>query len=196
MLYLPAVMHQRRATRPDRCPSPLRRLALAVALLAVAPAAAPAHEIPQRVAVLGFVRAQGTRVEVLLRVPLESMRDVDFPLQPDGALDLMRVRPLLGGAAQQWLADYLALEADGAPLDAPRVLGARVACRATGGSSRSARRARSWTFPALGNVVPLPWRQALLDVRLEVAPCPRRAHGSCSSPHSPTSAYARRACST
>ncbi len=167
MLYLPAVMHQRRATRPDRCPSPLRRLALAVALLAVAPDAAPAHEIPQRVAVLGFVRAQGTRVEVLLRVPLESMRDVDFPLRPDGALDLMRVRPLLGGAAQQWLADYLALEADGAPLDAPRVLGARIALPSDRGFESFGSARAQFDLPALGNVVPLPWRQALLDVRLE-----------------------------
>ena len=93
MLYLPGVMHQRRLTTAYRwmhawrafTGAPAMRNALVcIALLALAPRALEAHEIPQRVAVLGYVRPDGTRVDLLVRVPLEAMRDIEFPLRPDG----------------------------------------------------------------------------------------------------------------
>ncbi len=177
MLYLPAVTHQIRPAPAERSAARLRLVAGALSALAGAimalvalvavPRSLPAHEIPQRVAVLGFVRAEGTRVEVLLRVPLEAMRDVDFPLRPDGSLDFVRVRPLLGDAAQQWLADYLGLEADGAALGAPRVLGARLALPSDRGFESFGSARAQFDLPEIGDAVALPWQQALLDVRLE-----------------------------
>ena len=167
MLYLPAVTHQRRLSLMKRFAAPLQRSALVALALVAVPGTLPAHEIPERVAVLGFVRAEGTRLELLLRVPLVAMRDVDFPLRPDGSLDLIRVRPLLAAAAQLWLADYLLLEAGGRPLDAPRVMAARVALPSDRGfGSFTGARAHFDLIP-LGDETTIPWQQALLDVRLE-----------------------------
>ena len=150
-------MHQRRI------------LAGALALALAVPTPLVAHEIPARVAVLGFVRAEGPRAELLVRVPLEAMRDLDFPLTADGSLDLVRLRALLPEAAQLWVADYLTLDADGVPLGALRVADARIALP----NDRSfeawdAARAH-FEAPLLDSVPGLQWRSALLDVRLEVA---------------------------
>ena len=167
MLYLPPVTHQRRLSLIQRFATTLRHLALAAAALCGAPVGLGAHEIPQRVAVLGFVRAEGTRLELLLRVPLVAMRDVDFPLLPDGSLDLVKARPLLTAAAQLWLADYLTLEANGRTLDAPRVLAARVALPSDRGFTSLSDARALFEFAPLGGATRIAWQQALLDVRLE-----------------------------
>ncbi len=158
MLYLPGVMHQRRS-------SPLIRWIVALALLV--PSALPAHEIPQRVAVIGYVRPEGTRVDLLIRVPLEAMRDLEFPLRADGSLDLVRVRPLLTNAATQWIADYLALDADGSPLGSPRLLSTRLALPSDRAFESLPGALRRFELAPLGDETTLQWRQAMLDVRLE-----------------------------
>ena len=60
---------------------PILRIALRVVLLVVAMllwrfGVPMAHEIPPSVVVRAFVKAEGQRLRVLVRVPLEAMRDV------------------------------------------------------------------------------------------------------------------------
>lgn len=142
------------------------RIALAVFCLLTAAAPLSAHEIPERVAVRAFVQHTGTVLRVLVRVPLEAMRDVDFPLRADGSLDLVRARTLLPEAAQTWIANSLAITADGATLAAPRISGARIALpndRAF--ESVESARASFLHAPLESDVIQ--WRQTLLDVALE-----------------------------
>ncbi len=174
MLYLPGVMHQRRFPPAERWAAGARAgaaAALTLALLGLEALARPlaAHEIPPRVAVVGFVRTEGARAELLLRVPLEAMRDLDFPLLPDGSLDLVRVRALLPDAAKVWIADYLALEADGRALGAPTLRAARIAPPADRAfESLTAARAHFAAAP-LDTVPGLRWQVAHFDVWLEYA---------------------------
>ena len=100
-----------RGTRtPNRVILPLQRYmrpaSVALVVLALLTTWSPlsAHEIPSRVTVLAFVKPEPGRLRVLLRVPLESMRDVDFPLRGPGYLDIERSEPLLRQAARVWLA--------------------------------------------------------------------------------------------
>ena len=46
------------------------------------------HDIPSSVTVLAFVRPEAHQLHVVIRVPLESMRDVNFPVRGPGYLDL------------------------------------------------------------------------------------------------------------
>ena len=85
---------------------PVSSLLATVALLAL-PSSIAAHEIPSSVTVLAFVKPEGQRLRILLRAPLESMRDVDFPLRGPGYLDIARAQPLLRQAARVWLAGSL-----------------------------------------------------------------------------------------
>ncbi len=163
MLYLPRVAHQRRSSPALRWTTALAAAGVGLATLA---APARAHEIPQRVAVLGYVRTEGARVELLLRVPLEAIRDAEFPLNPDGSLDVVRFHPELAGFARLWIAEYLSLDADGEPLASPDVMEARLALP-NDRSFESLGAARShFQAPLLANGTGLRWQAAYLDVRL------------------------------
>jgi hypothetical protein len=140
---------------------------MGVLLLFGLPARPSAHEIPARVAVVAFVKPEGERLRVLVRVPLESMRDMNIPQTDEGYLDIAAVGGLLPAAAQQWIASYLELFEDGRPVGAGSVLATRI-------ELPSNRSFDSWQN-ALANVqaAPLPastalsWQQAMLDVLLE-----------------------------
>ena len=82
---------------------------ISTAFLSASPRPVGAHEIPSSVTVLAFVKPESHRLRVLLRVPLEAMRDLDFPLRGPGYLDRQRAEPLLREAARVWLAGYLSL---------------------------------------------------------------------------------------
>jgi hypothetical protein len=99
-----------------------------LALIAAPVAGLFAHDIPARVGILAFVRAEpdSARVRVVMRVPLEAMRDVIFPQLPGGGLDILRAEPLAFTAAGQWISDYLEIHADGEPLPRGEVRAVRI----------------------------------------------------------------------
>ena len=66
-----------------------------------------AHEVPGRVAIIAFVKPDRRILHVVVRVPLESMRDLQYPLRKDGALDLSKMGALLPDAAELWIANYI-----------------------------------------------------------------------------------------
>jgi HupE / UreJ protein len=170
MLYLVALKHQRRNDGRAHRATVARRAVIGLALAAVATLvpAGPlhAHEVPQRVAVRAFVQRDSLRLRVLVRVPLEAMRDVDFPIRDDGSLDLVRAREFLGVAAQTWIVTSMAIRADGTELSEPRITGARLAMPGTRTFDTFAAARGEFDDALLANEV-IPWKQALLDVALE-----------------------------
>src|SRR5204863_2188375 len=75
-----------------------RPAVLAVALLCGAPVTMRAHDIPSRVTVLAFVKPDSAVLRLVLRVPLEAMRDVNWPQRRLEYLDLARA-DTMGDAA-------------------------------------------------------------------------------------------------
>lgn len=142
-----------------------RATALVAALLLAAPAAA--HEIPARVRVVAFVRPDGTRLRVIVRVPLEAMRDLDFPLRGPGYLDLARIGPVLHDATRLWIAGYLEVYEDGTRLGDPEIVAARVSLPSDRSFGAYSDAVAHLTGPALPADTDLVWQQALLDVMLE-----------------------------
>jgi len=141
-------------------------LLVACAWLLAAAVPLRAHEIPERVAVRAYVQHDGSTLRLLVRVPLEAMRDVDFPLRADGSLDLVRVRPLLRDAAQLWIANSISITADGRALGGAQITGARVALpNDRGFETFAAARTQFERAPLTTEIVP--WQQLLFDVALE-----------------------------
>jgi hypothetical protein len=153
-----------------RNPAPLRvarRALIALALVLGLPSASPAHEIPASVTVLAFVKPDGQRLRVLVRVPLEALRDVDFPLRGPGYLDIAGAGPLLRDAARLWIGDYLELYEGAVRLGPEQIVRARI-------SLPTDRTFQDWQTALAGVARPplaagteLIWQQALLDVLLE-----------------------------
>lgn len=126
-----------------------------------------AHEIPADVTVHLLVKPEGRRLRILVRAPLEAMRDVTFPTRDPGFLDLARAESSVRIAAETWIANGARASENGRPLGSPIMVAVQV-------SLPSDRAFESWDL-ALAHVAgpPLPvetqllWTQARLDVLLE-----------------------------
>ena len=88
---------------------------------------AGAHEIPTDVVVQSYVKPDAQNVTLLLRVPLEAMRDVDLPLRGAAYVDIPASEPFLEDAAEIWLANFIAVYADGERLENFGIDGVRLA---------------------------------------------------------------------
>jgi len=143
-------------------------VALAAALVVGFPATpAIAHDIPTSVTVLAFVQPEGHHLHVVMRVPLEAMRDVNFPVHGPGYLTLDGLDPLLQDAAQVWLANEMKLYENNDRLSAPRISAVRVSLPSDRSfESYSAAFAHAFG-PALPSSTELMWKQAMLDVVLD-----------------------------
>jgi len=156
------------ATLPLLWGTMLPAMLVAGLLTAVAPSPALAHEIPERVAATVFVRAESGVVRLLVRVPLEAMRDVDFPLRADGTLDLSRMPPLLEEAAGVWLQPAFTVWRDGQALPSPRLVAARLSMPSDRAFSSYAEAVAHVQGGALDPGTSVHWQQLLFDVLLEV----------------------------
>jgi hypothetical protein len=91
-----------------------RTLTIAAAWLVCAVVQLRAHDIPVDVLVQMFVKPEGQRLTVLVRVPLAAMRDVNFPVHGQRFLNFPEPDELLRDSARLWILDPLAFEFDGA----------------------------------------------------------------------------------
>jgi hydrogenase/urease accessory protein HupE len=143
----------------------LRPLLLALAL--TIPAVASAHDIPADVTVHAYVKPDGQRLRVVVRVPLRAMRDIDFPTRGSGFLDLARADPYLRDAVTLWIADALEIYEGETRLAAPREVRAIVSLPSdTSFASFDAASAhiRSGALPVMTEI---PWDQGLVDASFE-----------------------------
>jgi hypothetical protein len=126
---------------------------------------AVAAEIPADVRVDAIVKPVGDRLELLMRIPLAAMIEVEFPTRGPGYLDLGRAGEALRDAAKR-LADTVTVYEDETPLPMPQVVQARVSLAAdrSFGSYASAR--AHLDEPRLPDDSELYWNQQLLDVLL------------------------------
>ena len=102
-------------------------LLLVAALVVLVPPASPAaHEIPPRVTVQVFVKPEGERLRVLVRVPLAAMRDIQFPETADGSLDIARADPVVRTGVTQWILPGLQVFEGGRALPQGAIAATRI----------------------------------------------------------------------
>ena len=101
---------------------------LSVALLAAAlPASqAPAHEIPTDVVIQTLLKPEGKQLDFLVRVPLQAMRDVNFPESGPGYLVISEADETIRDAAQIWIAQEVGLYENERRLDEWVIEAARI----------------------------------------------------------------------
>lgn len=142
-------------------------LILAMMLVVAFPATQYAHDIPSRVTLLAFIKPEPGRLRIVLRAPLEAMRDVNFPVSGPGYLDIEKAGRLLNDAAKVWIADGLELYANGDRLPQPRIVRARLSLPSDR-SFTSFDSAAAHVAANLPNDTQLLWKQAMIDVDMEV----------------------------
>ena len=140
-------------------------IALAAVLLTALPCAA--HEIPADVKIQAFVKPEGRTLQLLLRVPLTAMREVDVPRRGPGYLDLARADAALRTAANLWLADNIDMYEGEMKLAYPRVVDARVSLPSDKSFASFAEARAHLAGPRLPEKMELFWNQGLMDVLFE-----------------------------
>jgi hypothetical protein len=140
---------------------------MAAAVLTLARIAA-AHDIPNDVHIQAFVKPSGARLQLLVRVPLAAMQEVDFPKRGPGYLDLARADEALRTAARLWISDNLELYEGNTRLADPQVIEARVSLPSDKSFASYEAALTHVAGPRLPNDMDLYWNQQLLDVLLEL----------------------------
>jgi hypothetical protein len=144
-----------------------RALTVAVALALVVLAGVRtirAHEIPSDVTIQTYIKPDGQRLLMLVRVPLNAMRDMTWPFRAPDVLDLARAPFELNNAATLWVGDeHTMFEGDRA-LPSPQVLDVR-ATPVADGSFETFERAYAWmTGPHLPDATEVTIKDGFLDI--------------------------------
>ena len=123
-----------------------------------------AHEIPADVTVRAFVRPEGQKLRLLVRVPLQAMRDVIIPTRDSTFLDLAAVPEPSRTAAEIWIAGGVRAYEHGQLLGRPVLAAVQV-------SLPSDRSFESWDL-ALAHVegprLPVDTQLILTEAQLDV----------------------------
>lgn len=150
-------------------PKRIRRMAaISVALVLLLPTwSGEAHEIPSDVTVQAYVKPEGSTLRMLVRVPLASLRDYDFPSREPGYLEIAASENMVLEAADVWVGDYVTMLENGESLGRGDLVSVRVAIpgdRAFRSWERAYENVRS---APLREGIELPPQQAMVDVLLE-----------------------------
>lgn len=137
------------------------------ALVVLLPQALSAHDIPNDVTVQAFVKPEGTKLRLLLRVPLNAMRDTEFPERGGGYLDLARIDASLREAAMVWIADSVSIYEDDSRLPNPQILDVRASLPSDKSFASYDEAYAHVTGPRLSSDVQVYWNQVMLDVLFE-----------------------------
>ncbi len=137
---------------------------LTAVMLAAFSCIAAAHEIPSAVKVQAFVKPDGQKLQLLVRVPLTAMREVDIPKRGPGYLDLARADAALRTAATLWIADNIDLYEAGRQLAYPVVVDARVSLPSDKSFASFDEARAHLAGPRLPEKMELIWNQGMLDV--------------------------------
>ena len=145
----------------------VRCAAAALVLACLLAFSAAAHDVPADVRINAFVKPAGQRLQLLIRVPMAAMQDVDFPRRGPGYLEVSRADDALRNAAQLWLVGHIDLYENDVHLTAPTVVHARVSLPSDRSFTSYEQALAHVGGPRLADDLDLYWNQQLLDVLLE-----------------------------
>jgi hypothetical protein len=86
-----------------------------------------AHDIPADATVRVFVRPEGNRLRVLVRMQMASIHEIEWPVRKeDGTLDFARIDPFLREAAAKWIGDMIDMYEGAAKIEHETLAAARL----------------------------------------------------------------------
>lgn len=124
-----------------------------------------AHEPPERVAVKMLAVQQADQLELMLRVPLAAMRDLDFPVDERGFLQLAEAGPRLQDAVNLWLLNEIQLFGNGERIPG-EAAGILLALPSDLSFADPVSAGRHFAGPGLAADTLIHWRQVMLDLRI------------------------------
>src|SRR5579864_5504990 len=145
----------------------MKRLVLALLAALCFATPAMAHDVPLDAVVRMFVKPQGHTLRVLVRMPLKSITEAEYPRKERDFVDLARVQPFLRDAAKLALQDSLEIYEGERLLPAPRIVSARMSLESDQSFASYDTALAHVTGPPLPVTETLYWEQGILDVLFE-----------------------------
>lgn len=134
-----------------------------------------AHDLPGKLTILMYVKPQGSELLVLLRVPMEGLTEIEFPLRGQGYLDFDRAAPALEDAANVYITDNMQFFANGRLLGPARLAAMRVAHAGDKSFQEFEQALAHVNGPPQTNAEEIYWKQAFLDVLVTYPNVPANA---------------------
>ncbi len=122
------------------------------------------HEIPTDVVIHTILKPEGDRLNFIVRVPLEAMRDVNFPESGPGYLVISEADKTLRDAAIIWIAREVTLYENGRPLEEWNIEAVRLSLPSDSPADNYADAYENIFRPRLPDSMELHRDQAMLDV--------------------------------
>jgi hypothetical protein len=126
-----------------------------------------AHDIPADITIHAFLKPEQERMRLLIRVPMKSMADIDFPKRGPGYFDIAHADPFLRDAAMLWISRSIELYEDDAPLPLGELRAARVSLPDDRSFTSYETAIAHVTGDRLPDTTELYWDQGMLDVLFE-----------------------------
>jgi len=124
------------------------------------------HEIPERVQVKLLIQEDGQVLNLLVRLPLEAMRDVDFSLRGPGYLNFKESMPLIRDAVNLWVLDEIDVYQGGTRLTSTGKERVRISLPSSKAFNSYDEALAHFESPLLSDDIVLFWRQAYVDVQV------------------------------
>src|SRR5262245_9562778 len=147
-----------------------RSLAIIVLLFAVSaqiPFTTSAHEIPNDVTVHLFLKPEGQRLQLFVRVPMAAMRDVDYAKTPEGFFDLQKAEEPLRTASKMWISDNIELYEGESRLPSPTLIATRAVIQSDRSIATYEAFLDHFSKPQVTDDKTVDWNQGLLDIFFE-----------------------------
>ena len=152
----------------------IRRIfAMACASLVVltSPVEAATRRIPERVNIKAFARADNGQLEVLVRVPLAAVKDVEFPTRTaSGELDIPALQSMLAGMARYFIADVFQIFDEGVLMGRPEVEATRLSINSDPSFNAYSSAAERFRAPDLAAGESVFLESVWLDIDYRLAP--------------------------
>ncbi len=123
-----------------------------------------AHDIPSRVTVYAFVKPEGNQLTALVRVPMEALSEIVFPLRGPGYLVISEAEDEQEDAARVYITESLHFYENGVELTEKELVKTRVSLPSNRTFSDFETAMDNINSPPLDDSVDLFWRQGVLDI--------------------------------
>lgn len=134
-------------------------------LFAAAPGVSHADDVPLSVAVQAYIKPEGNKLTVLLRVPMDALGEVDFPTRGvPGSLIFSEADGALETATNVYILNALQLFEDDRMLDQKHLERVRVSLPSDRSFNSYEQAIENVGRDRLSDTVDLYWRQGMLDV--------------------------------
>ncbi|MDD9891081.1 MAG: HupE/UreJ family protein [Gammaproteobacteria bacterium] len=137
---------------------------IAAMLIAALPSLAHSHDIPSRVTVYAFVKPEGNELTALLRVPMEALGEISFPLRGPGFIQFSESEFASYDAARVYITESLHFYENGVELTDKDLQLTRISLPSNRSFVDFETALANIQSPPLDDSTDLFWRQGVLDV--------------------------------